>query len=312
MIERSTSVLNAKGGIGMIVPISIVSTDGFNPLRNLISDKLDKVWFSSYAMRPAKLFDGVEKHLSIFVGNCAETKQLYSTKYYRWYSEERDFLFELLKYTSIVKNDFHNNSVPKVGTQTEATIISKIKTDKSISFYTLKTSIHKVYHTRKLRYFLQFLDTAPKIYESDGSLRETSELKEICFQSQTDKSVANSMYLSSLFFWYYIIYSDCRNLNKREVSTFPISLDELTNLQKEQLAKESEKLLIDLQNNSYFQEAVYKQYGHLKMQVFQPRLSKPIIDEIDKVLAAHYGFTQQELDFIINYDIKYRMGKELD
>ena len=36
-----------------------------------------------------------------------------------------------------------------------------------------------------------------------------------------------------------------------------------------------------------------------------------IIDETDKVLAAHYGFTEEELDFIINYDIKYRMGEEL-
>ena len=26
------------------------------------------------------------------------------------------------------------------------------------------------------------------------------------------------------------------------------------------------------------------------------------------VLAKHYGFTEEELDFIINYDIKYRMG----
>jgi len=37
-----------------------------------------------------------------------------------------------------------------------------------------------------------------------------------------------------------------------------------------------------------------------------------IIDEIDGVLAAHYGFTEEELDFIINYDIKYRMGREID
>jgi len=29
-------------------------------------------------------------------------------------------------------------------------------------------------------------------------------------------------------------------------------------------------------------------------------------------LAEHYGFTEEELDFIINYYIKYRMGKELD
>ena len=37
--------------------------------------------------------------------------------------------------------------------------------------------------------------------------------------------------------------------------------------------------------------------------------SKPIVDKIDRVLAEHYGFTEEELDFIINYDIKYRMGR---
>ena len=37
---------------------------------------------------------------------------------------------------------------------------------------------------------------------------------------------------------------------------------------------------------------------------------KSIIDRIDGVLARHYGFTDEELDFIINYDIKYRMGRE--
>jgi hypothetical protein len=36
------------------------------------------------------------------------------------------------------------------------------------------------------------------------------------------------------------------------------------------------------------------------------------IDKIDKVLAKHYGFTEEELDFVINYDIKYRMGGVLE
>ena len=39
---------------------------------------------------------------------------------------------------------------------------------------------------------------------------------------------------------------------------------------------------------------------------------KPIIDEIDELLAKHYGFTEEELDIIINYAIKYRMGDELN
>ncbi len=27
--------------------------------------------------------------------------------------------------------------------------------------------------------------------------------------------------------------------------------------------------------------------------------------------TQHYGFTEEELDYIINYDIKYHMGKDL-
>jgi len=30
------------------------------------------------------------------------------------------------------------------------------------------------------------------------------------------------------------------------------------------------------------------------------------------ILLRHYGFTDEELDFIINYDIKYRMGGDAD
>ena len=71
----------------------------------------------------------------------------------------------------------------------------------------------------------------------------------------------------------------------------------------------------DYQNNSHVIERNYSKKGRLftmRKQHFYIKYSKPIIDEIDKVLAKHYGFTDEELDFIINYDIKYRMGDELN
>ena len=42
---------------------------------------------------------------------------------------------------------------------------------------------------------------------------------------------------------------------------------------------------------------------YARYQRFRPKAIKGIIDEIDGVLAMHYGFTDEELDFIINYDI---------
>ncbi len=46
----------------------------------------------------------------------------------------------------------------------------------------------------------------------------------------------------------------------------------------------------------------------LKIQTFEYASCKPIIDKIDCVLAEHFGLTDEELDYIINYDIKYRIG----
>jgi hypothetical protein len=37
--------------------------------------------------------------------------------------------------------------------------------------------------------------------------------------------------------------------------------------------------------------------------------SKPIIDEIDMALGAHYGLDEELMDYVINFDAKYRLGK---
>jgi len=66
----------------------------------------------------------------------------------------------------------------------------------------------------------------------------------------------------------------------------------------------------DLKRHKHRKECQYKITGKVIYDEFYPKFSKPIIDEIDHVQPKHYGFTDEELDFIINYDIKYRMGRE--
>lgn len=48
----------------------------------------------------------------------------------------------------------------------------------------------------------------------------------------------------------------------------------------------------------------------LTVQTILPKASKRLMDEIDLELAAVYEFTLAETDFLLNYDIKYRMGQE--
>ena len=52
-----------------------------------------------------------------------------------------------------------------------------------------------------------------------------------------------------------------------------------------------------------------KQGHKIEYDEIKATLSKNVIDKIDYALTDCYKFTQNEMDFIINYDIKYRMGK---
>ena len=70
--------------------------------------------------------------------------------------------------------------------------------------------------------------------------------------------------------------------------------------------------MADFNRHKVRKHCQYKTTGKVVYDEFCPKQSKPIIDEIDKVLAQHYGFTDEVLDYIINYDIKYRMGNADD
>ena len=87
-----------------------------------------------------------------------------------------------------------------------------------------------------------------------------------------------------------------------------LNLDDKDRIQR--LADIAQELMDNIQANSEMLTINYRTRGSLTIQSAYPRLSKAIIDKIDRVLAQHYSFTDEEFDFIINYDIKYRMGRE--
>ena len=178
--------------------------------------------------------------------------------------------------------------------------------------YLLKSSNYTIYFTRKLSGFVQILNFIPKIYSENGDLRNPSELKELKFNTREQSEVYLSVLNSTLFYWYLTVWSDCRNLNQRELQNFNFNFELADTGVRKKLTKLSGKLMSDIDENSVMQTMNFKNVGQLNIQCIYPKFSKELIDEIDTVLAEHYNFNHEELDFIINYDIKYRMGKELE
>jgi len=320
VMERSKVLLGSSGNLGMIVPISVVSTDGFVPLREFLLKSYTVTWTSSFAERPAKLFTGVEKRLTIWLTTSrAGTKKSFLSTYRRWFSEERDsqfrekdVLFSQMRYVEddAASSVIVDSVIPKIASSTELNLLARLFTNRQLSHYFQKHTGCIVYYTRKLRYFVQFYDFVPLIRDHKGETVEPSELKELYLGDQIKRDMVIALLNSNLFFWFFNALSDVRNVNRREIEHFRCSLDLMESNLIESLITLKGQLMDDFQIHSKCLTNNYGKFGILTIQTFQPRISKPIIDEIDRVLARHYGFTDEELDFIINYDIKYRMGRD--
>jgi len=115
---------------------------------------------------------------------------------------------------------------------------------------------------------------------------------------------------SNLFFWWWYTLFEGYHCGKHEIYAFPVGLEDMPRANRTYLKSLALDLMEDLRRNKNRKSCRYKTTGEVEYDEFFPRLSKNLIDGIDRILAKHYGFTDEELDFIINYDIKYRLGAD--
>ena len=307
ILERCKYIACAKAYIGMIVPLSGHSTERMIPLVTNFYKKFGLRLHLNLSAdaNPQKLFEGVKFRLCIFfVTN--NHKGCFSSKYTRWFAEERKNLFT----SHIVFNDEHgyeyNGIIGKIPSKYFISIVQKIQLQKPF-FFMYSGQNECLYHNAPVNWIRSHSFVPYFNSERDGE-GITTQLKHISFDTIKRVKIASCILNSSLFFIWWITNSDCYHLNKPEISNFRYSE---TKQDGNDLETIGEKLQKDMQKKSVRRVYNYKTTGRVEYDEFYMKLSKPIIDETDKVLAKHYGFTEEELDFIINYDIKYRMGEEL-
>ncbi|HKK17494.1 MAG TPA: Eco57I restriction-modification methylase domain-containing protein, partial [Opitutales bacterium] len=300
VMERALGLAAASTFSAYIVPLSSLSTEGYLSLQEILSDQW--LCFSSFDDRPAHLFDDLDKNtLSIILYTKSKSHDVFSSKMNRWAASERSNLFELLDY-SVSRVGIVPGCWLREGNKLTVQILDKVTEKKSL-IHAMEDRHGKFsfYYSRKINAFLQCLDFIPEVRDANAQLRPPSEFKEIRFKEAALRDLVFTTLNSSIFWLFTQATTDGSHLNKREVYGFPIVEE------SDLFAPLARKLSKTLKHNSTSKTMRYK-HDTLTVQCIIPKHSKPIIDEIDTVLAAHYGFTEEELDFIINYDIKYRMG----
>ena len=298
-LERCASLGDLSSLVGMIVPISAFSTDRMIPLIKNLKHNSSTLDIANFSWRPGKLFDGVNLQLSIVLQTLGKVRpKIETTKYTLWDSEARPELFSKVEF-SVAEDERLAGSIPKLGTAEAVTVLKKLRFRSSqIGNSFLNRSSNKIFYRRGGLYWKVFVD-----FETGSS-----EEKIIYLRPEIDKYAIIAALSSNLWFWYFTITSDCRHLGKRDINTFSFDPREMSPTLYHNLCQLGREYVCDLKRNAELAVRVYKGKKAVECLNFKVKESKPIIDEIDRVLAQHYGFTDEELDFIINYDIKYRMG----
>jgi hypothetical protein len=310
VVERAFSLQNKDASFGMIIPLSITCGERMKILRELIFNNMVSVTFANFEIFPSKLFDGAFQRLTIICGQKSSKgiARNLITKLHRWYSVERENLIDKMVYTTIPYIE-KMSLLGKFQSINHLNIIDRIsRCNYSIKNFCLRSpSKFFIYYQEATNYWMKATARIP--FYCKNSHVDTPDHGRIIYIE--DKRIALSLLAiinSSLFYLWYIAYSDGFHLSDMLVKFFPLD-EKLT--RNEFIIALGEKLEKDIKQKSIRTTRNTKN-DKIEIESFKLNLSKPIIDKIDEVLAKHYGFTEEELDFIINYDIKYRMGGELE
>lgn len=302
---RSNLLKNPQGYASLIVPVALPSTDRMEPVRQLLS-KNHTIYYTSFSTRPDKLFDAAEQRLTIYIQAPSEVPTLYSGGYLKWYSAERQFLFDRIHYVKTEPISERNNIWPKVCGEIEEEIFAKLRALKRlVEGGVLGGGECLYYKNTGLRYFNTVTLEAPRCWingKKAASSRETL-LRVVA----KDKGAVHAYLISSLFFFYWQITSNCRDLNPSDIALSPYPSLDRSREKLSQLSAEAEK---DYRAKGKIITMNNKKTGRVEIESLTPANSKAIIDKVDMVLGQNVGLTANETDYIINHDLKYRMGTD--
>lgn len=318
VLERALGLLSDGGRMSLITPLSLVSTKRFASAYQLLASSARCATFLTLSgdAHPSVLFSGVKMSYTIFTYERAVQlgthRQLFISKLYRWLASEREGLFSVVEYQQALP--LSKIGIPfKVGTALAASVLGKVVLPPltTIAHFERKGGFPMLYH-RIVRHFVKALFSAPFFRNERDGEKRSEDYKSVFFEERETGKLIRSFLVSSTYYLFFVALSDAYHCGRDLVLAFPVGIDRLPKDIRSQLVAFGVRHERDLYTNSVRRRIKYEATGWIEYDEFYPRESKSIADEIDRVLARHYGFTDEELDFIINYDLKYRLGREAE
>ena len=311
--ERSLRIRHPMGRMSFIVQLPMVSSSRMVTVRRLLSQSSSALHVIPFDDRPGKLFDGLEHCRAVIFLSEGRGKErepsLLTTRYQRWATEVRANLFAQIEFATLVGQPLFDGTVPKYANDLQESLFRRVKEKcaHAVSDFCSKRETKAfIFYQEATGYWVKATFGLP-YYAKNGKVGPPAHGRYLFFSETATAHAACALLNSSLFYAFFLAYGDCFHLSDTLASGFPAAA---TILADDSLVELSKKLMTELRGNAERKTINTKAGDKIAYDEFYAGRSKSIIDEIDRVLAKHYGFTDEELDFIINYDIKYRLGQD--
>lgn len=309
-VEQGLRLLKHKDGkLGFIIPISIITSDRMKSTRAVIRGYRGYSKFLNIdsSAHPGTLFDGLNLRLSIVFTCLDDTEKrmrIYSSDFTKFFNAERETFISRIRISEVPQDVIIDTIIPKVGTDIGVSILRKmLKIKKNYFSYKTSDGSNKLYYKGTgYNYMLAFKE-AP-FFEVNGIQVPNSKTKELILSDDILLEGAILVISSSLFYWFWTVYSNCFDFTNKDFGRFPIDLSELSQY-KAEFQKLYKAITADLQKNADL-VSYNKASGVTRYYQYRARLTKPLFDKVDDILARIYGFSEEELDYIKNYDVRFR------
>jgi hypothetical protein len=244
MVERFSRLGTAAFRIGVIIPLSISSTERMQEIRNVLISRLGNAWISHFSgdANPSKLFEGVKFRLDILLGEGGSSFSLWSSQYLKWFAAARPYLFSSITYASAPVDAWHMNLFPKLGSGTALRIVSKVRSQRPLVRFMSNSAGNSIYVHRVITMFVKCFSFVPHFRNQSDGVKRSEDYKPYAFSPKSRTQIAAMALNSSTFFVFFTLFGDCLHCGKEFVSQFPLDLDQAEEMHH-QAAEISKRLM---------------------------------------------------------------------
>jgi len=310
-VERQVQLLSEEGYFGNITTLRLIYQASYSDFHDFLRNSFDPAQIACFGFRPSRVFDNAHVRVSIITGQKADASEgrLLTSDLLLFNDDNRQQRFDNIVYSDtdglLVADKIGEEGgiLPKIGPEIKHTILTKLKDQSGTVFqdeYTKDKPSGDKYTVWRREGVLYWIN--PMMEE----LYSAREVQPMYFESELKQNTAFLILNSSLYYIYWLTYGNQHHHNWSQLRAFPFPDDKV-------LEKNSEEIHALAETVWERMKGTFTQSRDSRGDFHMTSL-RPLIDEVDELVADFYDLTDEEETYTKEYltDLGEKSGRAGD